>query len=62
MSLSHETDVYETPTARADRRRHEYGFVLTLICVALALVVASAKFAPAPVGNGISNDVLVVGP
>lgn len=30
MSLSHKTDVYEAATARADRRRHEYGLFLFL--------------------------------
>ncbi len=60
MTLSHKADVYETPKAQSDRKRPEHGFVLALICVALALVVANVKFVP--VGGGISNDVLVVGP
>jgi hypothetical protein len=62
MTLSHQTDVYETPSAQSDRNRAEYGFVLALACVALALVVANAKFAPTPLSSGISNDVVVVGP
>ncbi len=62
MTLFHQTEVYETPIAQSDRNRPEYGFVLALACVALALVVANAKFAPAPVGSGMSNDVLIVGP
>jgi hypothetical protein len=41
MTLSHQTDVYETPRAQSIGNRSEYGFVLGLICVALALVVAS---------------------
>jgi hypothetical protein len=44
MTLSHQTDVYETPKAESLRNRSEYGFVLGLICVALALVVASVMF------------------
>ncbi len=60
MTLSHKADVYETPKGHSDRKRPEYGFILTLICVALALVVASGNFAPAPVGSG--NNALVVGP
>lgn len=39
-----------------------YGFILALICIALALVVVSVVFTPAPVGSGISNDVLAVSP
>jgi hypothetical protein len=58
MTLSHQTDVYETPSAQSDRKRPEYSFVLALVCVALA----NAKFAPTPVSSGISNDVAVVGP
>ena len=30
------------------------GFILALVCMALAIVVASAIFAPAPVGSGIN--------
>lgn len=62
MTLSHQTDVYETPSAQSDRKRPEYSFVLALACVVLALVVANAKFAPTPVSSGIGNDVVVVGP
>ncbi len=62
MSVLYKTDIHQSPTETADRKNPEYGFVLVLVCMALALVVASAKFAPAPVGSGISNDVLVVGP
>jgi len=44
MSLLHQTDVYQGSTEKADRKHSGYGFVLALICVALALVVASAMF------------------
>jgi hypothetical protein len=44
MTLSHQTDVYETPSAQPDRKRPEYGFVLALVCVALVLVVVSVMF------------------
>jgi hypothetical protein len=44
MTLSHQTHVYETPRAQSIRNRSEYGVVLGLICVALALVVASVTF------------------
>jgi hypothetical protein len=45
MTLSsHRTDVYETLKAQSIRNRSEYAVVLGLICVALALVVASVMF------------------
>jgi hypothetical protein len=50
MSLLHRTE--------ADRKHSVYGFVLALICVALALVVASVMFTSAFVGGEIS----LVGP
>jgi hypothetical protein len=37
--------LYETTKHKADLKHRDYGFVLALICVALALVVASAIFA-----------------
>jgi len=43
MTLS-QTDVYETSKTQSIRNRSEYGFVLGLICVALALVVAGVMF------------------
>ncbi len=61
MSLLHKTDVYQSQNERADRKP-EYGFVLALICAALALVVVSAIFAPARIGSGISSDIVLVGP
>jgi hypothetical protein len=39
---------------KADRQDRDYGFILALVCMALAIVVASAIFAPAPVGSGIN--------
>ena len=53
MTLSHQTDVYETPKSQSDRKRPKYSFVLVLVCMALSLVVASAIFTPAPFGTGI---------
>jgi hypothetical protein len=37
-----------------DLQDGDYGFILALVCMALAIVVASAIFAPAPVGSGIN--------
>jgi hypothetical protein len=61
MSLLHQTDVYQGSNEKADRK-HGYGFVLALVCVALALVVASVMFTPAPIGRGIGDEILFVGP
>jgi hypothetical protein len=62
MSFVHNTGIYQDPKETADRKHPEYGFVLVLICLALALVVASAIFTPAPVGSGISVETSLVGP
>ena len=51
MSLLHQTDVYQGPDEKADRKHSGYAFVLGLICVALALVLASVMFTPAFVGG-----------
>ena len=53
--------LYETTKQRADRKHGDYGFILALVCMALALVVASAIFA-VPIGSEISNQMLLVGP
>jgi hypothetical protein len=45
MSLLQKTDVYRA------RKHSDYGFILALICVALALVVASVVFTPTVVGG-----------
>jgi hypothetical protein len=62
MSLLRNTDVYQGTTNEADRKHPDYGFVLALVCMALALVIASAIFTPAPVGSGIRDDTSIVGP
>jgi len=54
--------LYDTTKSRAALRHHDYGFVLALISLALALVVASAIFTPAPVGAGINDQIWFVGP
>ena len=40
MSLLHKTDVYQSPSKKGVRKYREYGFVLALIVMALALVAA----------------------
>jgi hypothetical protein len=53
MTLLHDTDVYQNSN---DKARTGYGFVLALICVALALVVASVMFGAVP------SEIPFVGP
>ena len=57
MSMLHRTDAYQRQSEKADRKHSGYGFILALICVALALVVASVMFTPAPVGIGIGKEI-----
>ena len=47
---------------RADLKQRDYSFILTLICMALAVVVASAIFTPAPVGAGVTSEITSVDP
>jgi hypothetical protein len=51
MSLLQKTDVCQGSEEKAARKHSYYGFILVLICVALALVVASLAFPPALVGG-----------
>jgi hypothetical protein len=58
MSLLHKADAYPSQKEKTDRKS-DYGVVLALICVALALVVASAMF---PDAFGPSGEFSLVGP
>ena len=62
MSLSHSAEVSESQSEAADRNHRGYGFVLALVCVVLALVLASAIFTPVSIGSGIDNETSLVGP
>ena len=62
MSLSHSAEVLESQREGADRNHRGYGFVLPLVCVVLALVLASAVFTPVSIGSGIDNETSLVGP
>jgi hypothetical protein len=42
--------------------RTDYGFILTLFCMVLALVVAILVFKPTPVGAGVTSEITVVPP
>jgi hypothetical protein len=46
----------------ADLKHRDYGFILALLCMALAVIVGSAIFKPAPVGSGITSEITTVGP
>ena len=61
MSLIQKTDVYQGSEEKAASKHSDYGFILVLVCVALALVVASVVFTPASVG-GVSSLGPYVGP
>jgi hypothetical protein len=39
----------------ADLNHRDYSFILVIICMALALVLASVVFSPAAVGAGMTN-------
>jgi hypothetical protein len=53
--------LYHT-SEKAEFKHPDHGFILAVICMALAVVVASAIFTPAPVGNGITSEITSVGP
>jgi hypothetical protein len=56
MSLLQKTDVYQGREIKAARKYSDYGFVLILICVALALVLASVMF------TSVGGEITLVGP
>jgi hypothetical protein len=53
MSLLQQVGVYQ-----GSNEKSGYGFVLALICVALALVIASVMFTP----TAISGEIPLIGP
>jgi hypothetical protein len=62
MSLVHSANQTTDLKQRGHGFIRNYGFILALICMALALVVASAIFKPMPVGSGITSELTTVGP
>jgi hypothetical protein len=54
--------VFPRTQQRTDRKHRDSGFILGLVCVVLALIVASAIFAPAPLGSGITSELATIGP
>jgi hypothetical protein len=47
---------------RTHLKQRDYGFIFTLVCMALAIGVATMVFTPAPVGAGITSEITSVGP
>ena len=42
---------------KAESNRRDYSFILALVCMALAVVVASPIFTPAPVSAGVTSEI-----
>jgi hypothetical protein len=61
MSLLQKTDVYQGSIEKAADKQY-YGFILALICVGLALVVASVAFPPVSVGGETLLPAAYLGP
>jgi Na+/proline symporter len=59
MSLVQKTDVYQRSDEKTARKSSDYGFILALICLALALLVAGVAFTPTIV---VPPDAAYVGP
>jgi hypothetical protein len=55
MSLAYRTDQRADTKHRNYGFIRDYGFILALVCLALALVVVGAIFTPAPVASELSN-------
>jgi hypothetical protein len=53
MTLLQKTDVYQGSEEKAARKHSDYGFVLALICVALALVLASVCMSSEHFGHSV---------
>jgi hypothetical protein len=54
--------VFPRTQQRTDRKHRDYGIIFTLVCVALALILASAIFAPALLFSGVTGELATIGP
>jgi hypothetical protein len=54
--------LYDTTKSKAALKHHDHGFVLALVCLALALAIASVLFTLAPVATGINDQIWFAGP
>jgi hypothetical protein len=61
MSLLHKIDAYQNQIRDADRKRPEYSVVLAVVCLALVLLLISARFMPEQ-GNWLVSEIPFVGP
>lgn len=52
------SSLYHTQ-ARTDLKHRDYGFILGLVCMALAVAVACVIFTPAAIGSGITSEIYV---
>lgn len=59
MSLAQKTNLDIEQTL--ERKRGEYGLILALLGIAVALVIASA-ISPVSFGEGINDEIALVGP
>jgi len=62
MSLAIKTDIYQKEIESTKRESQSRGFILTLVCMALFLVVASLIFPPSSSNSDQTNAVWLVGP
>ena len=62
MSLANKTELYQRQVENTVQKPQSRGFILTLICVALFLLLANLIFSPAPDGAQGATAVWLVGP
>jgi hypothetical protein len=62
MSLASQTDIYQKQVESTNRKQQSRGFILTLVCVALFLVLTNVIFPPSTSDSGQTNTVRLVGP
>jgi len=61
MSLFQGTFILDTSKDGSNSRHRGYGFVLALLCSALALALVGAILTPVSIGTGVSSDISIVG-
>jgi hypothetical protein len=62
MSLASQTEINQRQAESTNRERPSRGLILTLVCLALFLVLASLIFPPSSSNSGETNTVWLVGP
>ena len=62
MSLSRTTLPQRTQARQFNREKMDYGIVLALVCLALAVILACALFTPVSLGNDGDHEVWLIGP